>query len=276
MLRLSYPAASSIVLVPVTETILFFCQQVDATANCKLFWVESGKSRTFLGNFCGCCHNAQLHATRRQKRREIDRGNRTSTYSKVNIGYISPKSIQERFKNSKIDRNKPRRNIVLHEANRIVDDANKEFTDDAATLILFQKTLKHLSNGPVRHKLRRELIGCLIKQFGGEDKESSVVDNNEHDEFVDVILTEIDNYTKKLNGKTTQLRFHPLIMRIATNLHMTSPSAYMDLQKSTMFSLPSESTNQSGSCKEKPSRRAPDVLSYVRPQKAIILATPTQ
>jgi hypothetical protein len=164
MLRLSYPAASSIVLVPVTETILFFCQQVDATANCKLFWVESGKSRTFLGNFCGCCHNAQLHATRRQKRREIDRGNRTSTYSKVNIGYISPKSIQERFKNSKIDRNKPRRNIVLHEANRIVDDANKEFTDDAATLILFQKTLKHLSKGPVRHKLRRELIGCLIKQ----------------------------------------------------------------------------------------------------------------
>jgi hypothetical protein len=61
MLRLSYPAASSIVLVPVTETILFFCQQVDTTADCKLFWVESGKSRTFLGNFCGCCHNAQLH-----------------------------------------------------------------------------------------------------------------------------------------------------------------------------------------------------------------------
>jgi hypothetical protein len=101
MLRLSYAAASSIVLVPVTETVLFFCQQVDATVDCKLFWVASGKSRTFLGDFCGFCHNAQLLATRRKKHREIDRGNRTSTDSKVNIGYLSPKSIQEQFKNSK-------------------------------------------------------------------------------------------------------------------------------------------------------------------------------
>jgi hypothetical protein len=242
MLRLSYPEASAIILVPVTETSLFFCQQVDASVDCQMFWVASLRSRTFLGNFCGACQSAQIHATRQQKRREIDRGNRTSISSKVNIGYLSPESIRERFKNSKNDRNKLRRNIVQLEANRIVDDANKEFTDDAATLILFRKTLTHLSNGPMRDKLRRELIGCLIKEFGGEDMESSVVDNNEHNEFVDVVLTEIDNYTKKLNGKTTQLRLHPLIMRLATNLYTTSPSAYMDLQTSTLFSLPSEST----------------------------------
>jgi hypothetical protein len=80
----------------------------------------------------------------------------------------------------------------------------------------------------MREKLQRELVGCLIKEFGGEDMKLSV-ENNGHDKFVDVILTEIANYTKKLNGKTTQLRFHSLIMRLATNLYMSSPSAYMDL-----------------------------------------------
>jgi hypothetical protein len=93
----------------------------------------------------------------------------------------------------------------------------------------------------MREKLRRELVGCLIKEFGGDDT-TTLVDDNAHDEFVDVVLTEIDNYTKKLNGNTTQLRFHPLIMRVATNLYMSSSSAYMDLQKSSIFALPSEST----------------------------------
>jgi hypothetical protein len=106
---------------------------------------------------------------------------------------------------------------------------------------MFHKILSNLKVGPMREKLRRELVGCLIKEFGGEDTTASV-DDNAHNEFVDVVLTEIDNYTKKLNGNTTQLRFHPLIMRVATNLYMSSPSAYMDLQKSTIFALPSEST----------------------------------
>jgi hypothetical protein len=69
------------------------------------------------------------------------------------------------------------------------------------------------------------------------------VENSGHDKIVDVVLTEIDNYTKKLNRtKTTQLKFHPLIMTLATNLYTSSPSAYMDLQKSIIFALPSEST----------------------------------
>ncbi len=95
----------------------------------------------------------------------------------------------------------------------------------------------------MRDKLRRQLIGCLITEFGvGKDMESSVIENSEHEEFVDVVVAEIDNYTKKLNGKSTQLRFHLLIMQLTTNLYTTSPSAYMDLQKCTIFSLPSEST----------------------------------
>jgi hypothetical protein len=187
------------------------------------------------------CQNAQLNATRRQKRREIDKGDRTSTGFKVNIGILSPQSMQERLRNTIKDRNQLRRNNIRLKANRLVDDANKEFTDDAATLEVFRKTLTNLSSGPMRDKLQRELVGCLIKEFGGEDMKVSV-ENNGHDEFVDVVLTEIDNYTKKLNGKTTQLRFHPLIMRLAMNLYMSLPLAYMDLQKSTIFALPSEST----------------------------------
>jgi hypothetical protein len=147
---------------------------------------------------------------------------RTSTGSKVNIGILSPPSMQERLKNTIIDRNQLRQNNVRLEANRLVDDANKEFLDDAATLELFRKTLTNLSSGPMRDKLQRELVGCLIKEIGGEDMKLSV-ENNGHDEFVDVVLTEIDIYTKKLNGKTTNLMFHPLIMRIATNLYMPSP-----------------------------------------------------
>jgi hypothetical protein len=90
MFRLSYPEVSSVILAEVTATSLFFCQRVDANADCQLFWVASGKKcRTFCGNFCVACQNAQLTATRRQKRREIDKGDRTSTSSKVNT-YWNP------------------------------------------------------------------------------------------------------------------------------------------------------------------------------------------
>jgi hypothetical protein len=90
---------------------------------------------------------------RQQKHREIDRGNRTSTGSKVNIGILSPQSMQERLRNTINDRNQLRRDNVRLEANRLVDDAYKEFTDDAATLELFRKTLTNLSSGPMREKL---------------------------------------------------------------------------------------------------------------------------
>jgi hypothetical protein len=59
--------------------------------------------------------------------------------------------------------------------------------DDAATLELFRKTLTNLSSGPMREKLQRELVGCLIKELGGEDMKLSV-EYNRHDKFVDVIL----------------------------------------------------------------------------------------
>jgi hypothetical protein len=98
--------------------------------------------------------------------------------------------------------------------------------------------MRNPSSDPMRDKLQWELVDCLIKEFGSKGMKLSVGDN----EFVDVVLTEIDNYTKTLYGKTPQLRFHQLIMRLARYLYMSTPLAYMDLQESTIFALPSERT----------------------------------
>jgi hypothetical protein len=109
MMHLSHPGVSSFVLVEETKTRLFFCQQIDMNKDCKFFWVASGKCK---GNFCPSCQSLERNSAKRQKRREIDKGDRTSIDSKVNIGALSPQSMKERLQNIIKDRKQLRRKNV--------------------------------------------------------------------------------------------------------------------------------------------------------------------
>ncbi len=84
---------------------------------------------------------------KQQKWHEINKGNWKSVDFKVNIGARSPKSMQEQLQNTSIDQNQLCRKNVWLEAHCVIDDANKEFTDDTATLELFHKTMTNLSRG---------------------------------------------------------------------------------------------------------------------------------
>jgi hypothetical protein len=85
------------------------------------------------------------------------------------------------------------------------------------------------------------LVGCLINEFVAED--TKPVDKKVHDKFIDVVLTEIDNYTKKTEWKNHSGEIpsadHETFNK---SLHVHTIRIYMDLQKSTIFALPSEST----------------------------------
>jgi hypothetical protein len=56
------------------------------------------------------------------------------------------------------------------------------------------------------------------------------------------ILDEIQNFSKKLNGQTRQVRFSPRVMRMALSLYLKGPSAYEAFCHSSIQVLPSLST----------------------------------
>jgi hypothetical protein len=64
----------------------------------------------------------------------------TKIDSKVNSGALSPQSMKERLRKIIQDQNQLRRKNVQLAANHVIDDANKEFTDNDTTLALFRKT----------------------------------------------------------------------------------------------------------------------------------------
>jgi hypothetical protein len=120
MIGLAHAGVSSVFLVEGPKTALFFCQQMDVYVDCQLFWVASGKCK---GNFCPACQNIEQNAAKQQKQRKIDKGNCASIYSKVNIGALSPQSMQERLRNTIKDRNQLRRKNIQPTANRVLDEA---------------------------------------------------------------------------------------------------------------------------------------------------------
>ena len=127
----------------------------------------------------------------------------------------------------------------------VLDNGNKEYTDDSDTIDYIRKTLDNVGKRKgAREKLREQIIRTLIesecKDVGANNTVN--IDDSSLDDLTDSFFLEIDNYSLKLHGKTNRLQFHPLVMRLCTNVYMTSPSAYMDLQKNHIYSLPSEST----------------------------------
>jgi hypothetical protein len=67
-------------------------------------------------------------------------------------------------------------------------------------------------------------------------------DDDEINEYIDVTLDAIKHFSLKLEGKPTEVEYHPAIMKMCCNLYMKAPSAYVDFQKKSIMPMPSETT----------------------------------
>jgi hypothetical protein len=55
-------------------------------------------------------------------------------------------------------------------------------------------------------------------------------------------LDAIKNFSLRLEGKPTEVEYHPAIMKMCCNMFMKSPSAYINFQKKSIIPMPSETT----------------------------------
>ena len=120
---------------------------------------------------------------------------------------------------------------------------------------MIDKVINQMIEGDPKEN-RKKIMAAVLKSVvqeksGGNNLEYSPEEEEAASELVDCILQEAENYACKLTGKVTQLRYHPVIMNIATNMYLSSPSAYVDLQKNTVYAMPTESTMKKHKHKQK-------------------------
>ena len=99
-------------------------------------------------------------------------------------------------------------------------------------------------------RLLRQSLDCYKKNEASFKKdivsellviseETSVEKSKEIEEFAEEIVMQINNMAQQLEGKSSQVRFSPRIMRIALSTWQRSTSAYNNLLKSKLMILPS-------------------------------------
>ena len=69
-------------------------------------------------------------------------------------------------------------------------------------------------------------------------EETSIEKSKEINEFAGELIMQINNMAQQLEGQSKQVRFSPLIMRIALATWSRSTSAYIHLLKSKLKNLP--------------------------------------
>jgi hypothetical protein len=199
MMAMSHPTAISIDLNSAMN--LGFCQK--AANDCPGFWTTC---KDIWGNngivVCSQCQDFNWNAAKRQEQRGADKGERSNINSKVNLHYLSPTSTTERLQNViKARQQEVHKKAKLIEEH-VLDDQNKEFTNDPDTIEYIRKTLQNIGKG-ARDKLQKQLIRMLIESEckDGTDDDGFNIDDSLLDGLVDVLFQEIDNYAMKLEGK---------------------------------------------------------------------------
>ena len=80
------------------------------------------------------------------------------------------------------------------------------------TILFFKEVLSTVTEGPELAKILSNLLRCLLDVT----EKSSVIEteDDEINEFMDVTLDAIKNFSLRLEGKPTEVEYHPAIMKM--------------------------------------------------------------
>lgn len=125
----------------------------------------------------------------------------------------------------------------------VQNDNEKVATSSGNVIDMLKEMLQHVQKDD-KKELENELLRVLIEGSStkGATLETGALEEKEVHDFISVMRSEIDNLAHKLDGNPNQVRFHPMVMKLAFNLYQRSPAAYADVQKSTVTAMPSAST----------------------------------
>ncbi len=105
-------------------------------------------------------------------------------------------------------------------------------------------------------EMARDVLVDLLRQGVEEEKHKNGYEFKEEDvsELVDFVLEQINNTSKKLNGKETQCSYQPLTFQMAYAIWSRSPASYCEQKVISPLVLPSESqmrkVKQANKCKD--------------------------
>ena len=218
--------------------VLHLCTQ-PSSINCELFKILM---RPTERRICDACWQNQYSEERRNNRKQMDSGNRTSSSSRVNISHLSPNSLKLRYSQSKGDNKVLKQQVGrLRLVLKDVKETQKVSVENENVVQLIEEAFKHITNVYDRNKLKEQIIFALLDNKIDQQK----IDKSEIQIFASRVCNLLDAESKKNQKKDKRITFDYRIKRLALSHYLQfGKTSYNQLRESSLEIYPSPRTNE--------------------------------